>query len=332
MSSYLQRLYEAGGAPTAALLRPAQRGGSPLIAIDQRLARPEFAGDFGFGATPSAYGGGEDQAPQEGGDREALDERSRELRFAQEPVESWAPQPDVGAIRPRTPDRHPASTRPPSEAPPVVEIPSGFESAIAARPAPPATAARRRPTGVVPVTSGERADLDAAPTGLPISRPRPSPTAPEVQRLFAPSALAEPVVVSRPPGRLVPMVAPALRAAPSTHPEPPPPVVLRADLGREIQPSLEPPPALRPPPVPAPAPLPPAASELDWRAIEARIRAMIEIERQREARASAPAAGATSPATEIATQPRPTTAEAASVIGKIERPPRHSILFGARLR
>ena len=57
MSGYLQRLYDAGGAPAGAVaLRPAQRSHSPLIAADQRLTRPEFAANFEFGATPEADG------------------------------------------------------------------------------------------------------------------------------------------------------------------------------------------------------------------------------------------------------------------------------------
>jgi hypothetical protein len=319
MSGYLQRLYDAGAVPADSVsLRPAQRSHSPLIAADQRLARPEFAANFGFGATPDVEG--DAYAPLDAPDIGEAAPATREVPRREEPLQARADegfldflvQPIVTRSEaPQLPTRE-VSTAP--QAPPAVIERMVHETRAFAPPVPAAVPV------LTPPASGTKAQ-----TALARAQPLPQTPTP-AERRVPPSPL--PPITVRETVRTI-VAPPRPQDAPLAEPlhEPPPPQPLPLKF-----PALAPQPA-RPAARVAPEPLPPVLPESDWPAIEARMRALIRSEREAVAVPTSRVEIAADPEhAETAPQPRPLTAESVSVIGPIGRPARHMMLFGTRLR
>jgi len=322
VKGYLQRLYDrAGAVPLAAapsLGTP--RSQSPLVEADQRLAMPEFSRNFALGAPPEAP---EAEAPigaspeAEIGDetpRRTAPPAPRRQLTEVAPAVPVAAAPDaalpIGEPRTGAPDPVVARPEPRAVTPPLPEIVRQALAEATHHAAPPEPAIRPERAGaeVVPLTPQAPAQA------------RHSPVAPDDPAQWLP--LAEP----RPP--IVP-----LEIAQSPVEMAPEPVVPVVSIVPEAP--FQPTPLL--PPAPAPlAPLLPDPASIDWDRIEARIAELVAghaVPPSGKAAGPASAPAQPKPAPAAAPAPaRPRTAEAASVIGRIERPARYTRLFGARLR
>jgi hypothetical protein len=90
---------------------------------------------------------------------------------------------------------------------------------------------------------------------------------------------------------------------------------------------------IMPAPPAQPGPLPPPASDaFDWSEIAPHVERLVRDTIAHERRPAPARPGEAGAAPAPAALPRPATAASASVIGALERPPRHTMLFGTRLR
>ncbi|MBK5305243.1 MAG: hypothetical protein JJD92_00995 [Frankiaceae bacterium] len=312
MSAYLQRLYDAAGATSAAVdARPAQRSSSPLLAVDQRLATTAYATSFllGLPGGPEPQPGPE---PEPEGlavprplRREAVVRDETLVRVVPpRPVPPKTPEPDTEErVDPRSrPDVDPEASTNPS--PPVEPRPHLADVPPVAHAQPP-PAEQDRPTR----TSGPGPETVQP---LPLVREAADP-APVRAR---PERLAEPPVTSRPDSG---PAAPEVAAAPAAV------TPRRAPAAVPV--------LLHPAPAPAAEQLPPPAAP---RAADlaAQVRRLVREEMSADTPSARPtrerepgsAAETSAPAT------RPSTAEAMSVIGPLERSAPSTTLYGLRLR
>lgn len=326
MKGYLQRLFDGAGTGAPPALHPTQRSQSPLVALDQRLASPEFTGNFEIGNIPDA-------PPLAGQEPEGGTPR------ATPPI---APPRAILDLSPLTPNRErDEASRGDSLAPaaptPVAD-PAGSraDAPDPARPVPtpPAAESRAKPAG--PAALPDIITSDLPPFIREVTReqaPRPPAAMSEKEAQPLPKArtTTEPQNANeQPPAAPSPLpIAPPLRAPlPRLIDRPPEghaPMQAAAPAAQPVRPA--------PPAMPEPLP-PPAPAAVEWRDIAPRVEALVRETLARE-RPSMPRPGAdTAPASAPgqSAPPRPATAEAASVIGPIERPPRHVMLFGSRLR
>jgi hypothetical protein len=312
MSAYLQRLYDAAGAASATVdARPAQRSSSPLLAVDQRLATSAYATSFLLGLP------GETD-PQPGSESEP------DGPALPRPLRREAVVRDETLVRVIPPRPVPAHTRDPETEERVDLRPrpdAGQEAPTS--PAPPVEP-RSRPTDVPPVAHAQPPPTEKT---RPARAWRPVPETveplPLVQEPTAPAPLqarperlVDPPVTSRPDPR---PAAPDVAAAPATATPPAEPAAV--------------PVLLHPSPAPTPGPLPPPASP---RAADLakQVRRLIREEMSGDAATPPPARDREpgAPPDASAPAPRPSTAEAMSVIGPLERPARSTTLYGLRLR
>lgn len=328
MKGYLQRLFDSSAAAVQApALKPIQRSQSPLVALDQRLASPEFTGNFELGGIPEA---------------EVAEDYSEIRPKAKLPALELPP-----LLVGQPPAPPPTSARPPRQAPTEVQPKSGMkekservatglesspmvrrDSAISAMakpstdfalpdptPGSPAPTPRDAMRGV-PAQPNERLPAGAKET---ILKPPPAP----------PPSKIEPTAPEEKPGaRILSAVVEPILASPSRDSGPAEIPTAAAPPKFQAQP-------IRPAPIEIPRPLPPPTkSAIEWRDIAPRVEALV---RETLAERSPPMPPQKAEMAEVgaakqANPPHPTTAEAASVIGPINRPPRHVMLFGSRLR
>ena len=312
MSAYLQRLYDAAGAASATVdARPAQRSSSPLLAVDQRLATAAYATSFLLGLP-----GETDSQPESESEPDGL--------AVPRPLRREAVVRDETLVRVVPPRPVPAHTRQPEieERADLRPRPDAGQEAPT-RPAPP-VASRFRPTGVPPVAHAQppptektrpaRASRPVPETVGPLPLVRASADPPPLQA--RPERLVELPVTSRPdPGPATPGVA----AAPATATPPAEPA--------SVPVLLHPSPA--PDPEPLPPPVPPPAADL-----ATQVRRFVREEMSGDPVTPRPAHDGEpgAPPDASAPAPRPSTAEAMSVIGPLERPAGSTTLYGLRMR
>lgn len=325
MKGYLQRLFDSAAAvaPEQALL-PAQRSQSPLVTLDQRLASSEFLGNFEFGGLGEA-------APEPGPDAEG-------------PIAD-PPRPKSGLLHVVDEGRLEPLVRPPAAPPPAPVV----NSAV------PANSATTRKTGeeqtptpakvpdalveLLPQPPSPTAKGDGAPAFRLISTPpvaterAPPPLVAAANRELERAPAGEALVPAVPASRerhsrapAIPDAGPARTitlAAEAQSAEAPP---RRADRAapQPLQPALP----------PLPEPLPPPARALEWQDIAPRVEALVRkgLFQQSGRGMEIHAPEAQTEAARNLEVPHPATANSVSVIGPIERPSRHVMLFGSRLR
>jgi hypothetical protein len=328
MSRYLQRLFDRGGALTAAAatpgppagVQPAGAAGSPLLAFDQRLAHPDLAADFGLlGLTPEW---GEAESPAINGDvlSQPAPTSAQPVPIADAAAPAPQPQPRPMAAEPRAADVRPVG------APTRVEAPRP--------PGQPAPAAGHQPP-LAPVQP--RIPISAA---VPEPEAQPAPPPPRVALAPPPPPMVQTVLTPLQPGLPEPRTSSTLVSTPLSDPSPASGPVARANSTADATlPSLR----FDPPPAPlmpvAPAPPPPLAApvpEGDTARIEQVVRETVRAELARLRPAGRP--GAPAPANEDARRadpppaPRPATAREASVIGDLEPSGGPLTLYGLRMR
>jgi hypothetical protein len=327
MSAYLQRLYDAGLAtpPGSTNAEPAQRSASPLVAVDQRMTSSAFAGSFLLGLP---------------------DDASTDLVAEPVPLrhdEGWAESDEplspglAGTLRAPAPEG-------PALIPPASDIPA--LSGTPRTPQPDPSDASTMPVGRVtpqerrlepsrPVHLAQSDDVvrSRSESGPRVADPSPQSSTPSVHPAQS-SLLAPPdpavEAPSREPQEPAQPVPPD--TGPTFEPKTPPGAILHP--GPTVEPRTSPEATLHPTPLAVPQPLPPPPTTPRWSDLAERVHRMVHDEvaaavpAQTPGREAKPAAAA---AADLA-RPRPTTAEAASVIGPLDRPTRTTTLYGLRLR
>lgn len=327
MSGYLQRLYDATLAPDVMTsAQPAQRSSSPLVMADQRLAPGAYAGPFVLGLPGDS----------------TTDVRAEALP---EPGWPWPAESrdDASPIRPLS--------RASSSETPVPAISSQPHLDLAA---PPRDSLRSlEPTSLDPKADEPRVAAPQAHVGHP--RPQAVPDVlPSADRTFASSRTPLEAVLPLPqavrqdsrtsPVRsstVVPEPSPIDRSLATAAPERPRDITPRASEVRDgggpmnrQRPMQVGPALLRPAPVALPEWLPPPSAAPRWTDLVPQVRKLVREEvaaaGQSAGTLAAPEGGADTGTRQRIT--RACTAEAASVIGPLDRPARSTTLYGLRLR
>lgn len=311
MTPYLQRLYDAaGGTATAVEARPAQRSSSPLLAVDQRLASPAYAASFLLALPGPA-------------DAEVAPAPEPALTLPGPVRQDTGRAHDGGPARVPGPRHVSPATRPTQEG-------------AVARPSPvvaPEPTSQHRPTPQEPVADATPAVRvpAPAPAAAPTAPPVDLWTGPVVERAVGPHPSpippAEPTQVRHVVEPARPLEPGRLRAVPETAPRPEP--------ERALPESATAPPLVHPAPPKVAEPLPPPAARMaEPGDLAVQVRRLVgeamsgENDSRRTSRDQKEGSVA-EPAT-AASQAR--TAEAVSVIGPLDRPPRATTLYGLRLR